>query len=53
MGAGDPGPRWHRGRGDRCRRARIEADPLTFTLVASGRADPTILQLDPTVNIYG
>jgi uncharacterized protein (TIGR03083 family) len=32
---------------------RIEADPLTFTLVASGRADPTILQLDPTVNIYG
>jgi uncharacterized protein (TIGR03083 family) len=33
--------------------SRIEADPLTFTLVASGRADPTILGLDTSVNIYG
>jgi uncharacterized protein (TIGR03083 family) len=32
---------------------RIEADPLTFTLVASGRVDPAILGLDPSVNIYG
>jgi uncharacterized protein (TIGR03083 family) len=31
---------------------RIGADPLTFTLVASGRADPAILGLDPSVNIY-
>jgi uncharacterized protein (TIGR03083 family) len=33
--------------------SRIEADPLTFTLVASGRADPTILGVDTSVNIYG
>ncbi len=32
---------------------RIEADPFTFTLVASGRADPTILGVDGSVNIYG
>jgi uncharacterized protein (TIGR03083 family) len=32
---------------------RIETDPLTFTLVASGRADPTILGMDQSVNIYG
>ncbi len=32
---------------------RIEADPLTFVLVASGRADPTILGMDASVNIYG
>jgi uncharacterized protein (TIGR03083 family) len=32
---------------------RIETDPLTFTLVASGRADPTILGTDESVNIYG
>ena len=32
---------------------RIEADPLTFTLVASGRADPAILGVDTSVNIYG
>jgi uncharacterized protein (TIGR03083 family) len=32
---------------------RIEADPLTFTLVASGRADPAILGVDTGVNIYG
>jgi uncharacterized protein (TIGR03083 family) len=32
---------------------RIEADPLTFTLVASGRADPVVLGMDPSVNIYG
>ena len=31
---------------------RIEADPLTFTLVASGRADPALLGVDPRVNIY-
>jgi uncharacterized protein (TIGR03083 family) len=32
---------------------RIETDPLTFTLVASGRADPTILGIDGSVSIYG
>jgi uncharacterized protein (TIGR03083 family) len=32
---------------------RIETDPLTFTLVASGRADPELLGMDPSVNIYG
>jgi len=32
---------------------RIETDPLTFTLVASGRADPSILGMDGSVNIYG
>ena len=32
---------------------RIEADPLTFMLVASGRADPRILGMDASVNIYG
>jgi uncharacterized protein (TIGR03083 family) len=32
---------------------RIETDPLTFTLVASGRADPAILGMDRSVNIYG
>jgi uncharacterized protein (TIGR03083 family) len=32
---------------------RIETDPLTFMLVASGRADPTIVGMDPSVNIYG
>jgi uncharacterized protein (TIGR03083 family) len=31
---------------------RIEVDPLTFTLVASGRADPATLGLDGSVNIY-
>ena len=37
------------GRGGR----RIEADPLAFTLVASGRADPALLEADSSVNIYG
>jgi uncharacterized protein (TIGR03083 family) len=32
---------------------RIETDPLTFTLVASGRADPSTLGMDGSVNIYG
>ena len=32
---------------------RIETDPLTFTLVASGRVDPELLGMDPSVNIYG
>ena len=32
---------------------RIEADPLTFMLVASGRADPALLGVDSSVNIYG
>ncbi len=32
---------------------RIETDPLTFALVASGRAEPTILGVDTSVNIYG
>jgi uncharacterized protein (TIGR03083 family) len=32
---------------------RIEADPLAFVLIASGRADPDILGLGPSVNIYG
>jgi uncharacterized protein (TIGR03083 family) len=32
---------------------RIETDPLTFMLVASGRANPSILGTDGSVNIYG
>ena len=32
---------------------RIVTDPLTFILVASGRADPAILGIDPSVNVYG
>jgi uncharacterized protein (TIGR03083 family) len=32
--------------------ARIGGDPLTFVLVATGRADPGILGLDDRVNIY-
>jgi uncharacterized protein (TIGR03083 family) len=31
---------------------RIVTDPLMFILVASGRADPDILGLDPSVNVY-
>jgi uncharacterized protein (TIGR03083 family) len=31
---------------------RVEADPLEFVLVATGRSDPSSLGLDPTVNIY-
>jgi uncharacterized protein (TIGR03083 family) len=31
---------------------RVTGDPLTFVLVASGRADPTSLGLDATVNVY-
>ena len=30
----------------------VRADPLTFVLVATGRAEPGLLGLDPTVNIY-
>lgn len=30
----------------------VEGDPLEFVLVATGRADPTRLGLDATVNIY-
>ena len=36
------------GRGGR----RVVADPLEFVLVATGRSDPSALDLDPTVNIY-
>ncbi|MCJ7437980.1 MAG: maleylpyruvate isomerase family mycothiol-dependent enzyme [Acidimicrobiia bacterium] len=31
---------------------RIGGDPLAFTLVATGRADPATLDLDPGVNVY-
>jgi uncharacterized protein (TIGR03083 family) len=31
---------------------RIDGDPLAFTLVATGRADPATLGLDETVNVY-
>jgi uncharacterized protein (TIGR03083 family) len=31
---------------------RVTGDPLVFTLVATGRADPTPVGLDPSVNIY-
>ena len=31
---------------------RIEGDPLTFVLVATGRHDPSVLGLDETVNVY-
>jgi len=31
---------------------RIDGDPLTFTLVATGRADPATLDLDATINVY-
>ena len=31
---------------------RVEGDPITFVLVASGRQDPAALGLDPTVNVY-
>jgi len=31
---------------------RIAGDPLVFTLVATGRADPATLDLDATVNVY-
>jgi len=31
---------------------RITGDPLAFILAATGRADPTPLGLDDTVNIY-
>jgi uncharacterized protein (TIGR03083 family) len=30
----------------------IQGDPMQFILVSTGRADPAILGLDPTVNIY-
>ena len=36
------------GGGDR----RVTGDPLTFVLVATGRANPSALGLDDTVNIY-
>lgn len=31
---------------------RVTGDPLTFVLAATGRADPSMLGLDETVNIY-
>jgi uncharacterized protein (TIGR03083 family) len=31
---------------------RVTGDPHTFVLIATGRADPSLLGLDPTVNIY-
>jgi uncharacterized protein (TIGR03083 family) len=31
---------------------RVDGDPLTFVLVATGRADPGLLGLDGTVNVY-
>lgn len=31
---------------------RIEGDPVTFILVASGRQDASVLGLDPSVNVY-
>jgi len=31
---------------------RITGDPLEFVLVATGRADPARIGLDPSVNIY-
>jgi uncharacterized protein (TIGR03083 family) len=31
---------------------RVSGDPLTFVLVASGRADPALAGLDETVNVY-
>ena len=31
---------------------RIETDALTFVLVASGRSDPSLLDLDERVNVY-
>jgi hypothetical protein len=32
---------------------RVTGDPLTFVLIATGRADPSALGLDPSVNVYG
>jgi uncharacterized protein (TIGR03083 family) len=31
---------------------RVDGDPLTFVLVATGRVDPGLLGLDGTVNVY-
>ncbi len=31
---------------------KITGDPLTFTMIATGRLDPEVLGLDATVNIY-
>ena len=31
---------------------RVTGDPLSFVLAATGRADPAVLGLDPTVNVY-
>jgi len=33
-------------------RQRVTGDPLSFVLAATGRADPAVLGLDPTVNVY-
>jgi uncharacterized protein (TIGR03083 family) len=33
--------------------AEITGDPLQFVLIATGRADPAAMGLDPSVNIYG
>ena len=32
---------------------RVEAEPIEFVLVASGRKDAGSLGLDPEVNVYG
>jgi hypothetical protein len=32
---------------------KVSGDPLQFVLVATGRADPSALGLDESVNIYG
>jgi uncharacterized protein (TIGR03083 family) len=32
---------------------RVEGDPITFVLVATGRKDASALGLDPGVNVYG
>jgi hypothetical protein len=32
---------------------RVQGDPITFVLVASGREDSSALGLDPGVNVYG
>lgn len=32
---------------------RVSGDPLVFALVATGRADPGVLSLDESVNIFG
>jgi len=38
--------------GDAADARRITGDPLAFLLVATGRADPATMGLDPSVNVY-